>query len=88
GTVVKGGSPPSVWQNGPGYEFYELNPSSSLSDNVVILKPDRTWGYYDNAVSGEPLTDAAIDNNVSVKARGYILEEGAGIQAYWISVEP
>lgn len=88
GTVVKGGSPPSVWQNGTGYEFFELNPSSSLSDNVVILKPDRTWGYYDNAVSGEPLTDAAIDNNVSVKARGYILEEGAGIQAYWISVEP
>jgi len=90
GIVAEGGIPPSVWQSGGGFEFFELGLSSSPADNVVILQPDRTWAYYDNAVSGEPLTDGhgAIDNNVTVKARGYIFVVGEGIQAYWISVGP
>jgi len=90
GVVAEGGVPPGVWQSGGGFEFFELGSSSSPTDNVVILQPDRTWAYYDNAVSGEPLTDGhgAIDNNVAVKARGYIFVVGEGIQAYWISVGP
>lgn len=87
GSIAEGGSPPSVWQSGGTYEFFELNPSSSPVDNVVILRPDRTWAYYDNTVSGEPLTDVAIDNNVEIKARGYIDPVG-GIWAFWISVGP
>ena len=87
GSVAEGGSSPSVWQNRDGYDFFELNPSSSSEDNVVIPRPDRTLAYYDNAASDEPLTEAAIDNNVSVKARGYI-DSGVGIDAFWISIGP
>lgn len=87
GVVAEGGDPPSVWQNGAGHEFFELNPSSSPTDNAVILRPDRTWAYYDNTTSGGPLTDAAIDNNVSVTARGYS-DPVAGTWAFWISVDP
>jgi len=85
GSVAEGGSPPSVWQSGDAYEFFELNPSSSPVDNVVILRPDRNWAYYDNTASGEPLTDVAIDNNVAIKARGYTDPVG-GIWAFWISI--
>ena len=56
-------------------------------DNVVFPKPDRFLAYYDNAVAPhDPLTDAAIDNNVQVKARGYNVV--GGIDAYWISIGP
>jgi hypothetical protein len=57
------------------------------SDNVVFPMPDRFLAYYDNAIAPfAPLTDAAIDNNVQVKARGYNVE--GGIEAYWISIGP
>jgi hypothetical protein len=56
-------------------------------DNVVFPQPDRFLAYYDNAVAPfDPLTDAAIDNNVQVKARGYNV--AGGIEAYWISIGP
>jgi Domain of unknown function (DUF4382) len=56
-------------------------------DNVVFPKPDRFLAYYDNSVAPhDPLTDAAIDNNVQVKARGYNVT--GGIEAYWISIGP
>lgn len=64
------------------------------ADNVVYPRPDRFTAYYDNAVTRDPLTDAMIDNNVVVKARGYNVAgpvPPAGIEAYWISwlgVEP
>jgi hypothetical protein len=56
-------------------------------DNVVFPKPDRLLAYYDNSVAPhDRLTDAAIDNNVQVKARGYNVT--GGIEAYWISIGP
>jgi Domain of unknown function (DUF4382) len=56
-------------------------------DNVVFPKPDRLLAYYDDSVAPhDPLTDAAIDNNVQVKARGYNVT--GGIEAYWISIGP
>lgn len=63
----------------------------SPADNVVFPKPDRFAAYYDNAVAPhDPLTEAAIDNNVRVKARGYTVRDTSGnpvgIEAYWISV--
>jgi len=63
------------------------------SDNVVFPMPDRFLAYYDNAIAPHnPLTDAAIDNNVPVKARGYAVAATptppAGIEAYWISIGP
>jgi hypothetical protein len=57
------------------------------ADNVVFPMPDRFLAYYDNAVAPfAPLTEAAIDNNVQVKARGYNVV--GGIEAYWITVGP
>jgi hypothetical protein len=54
-------------------------------DNVVFPKPDRFTAYYDNgAFPHFTLTQAAIDNNVQVKARGY--DVTGGIEAYWITV--
>ena len=59
----------------------------SAVDNVVFPKPDRFTAYYDNGVLPyTPLTQAAIDNNVQVKARGYNVT--GGIEAYWISIGP
>jgi len=65
----------------------------SPSDNVVYPMPDRFTAYYDNAVAPyAPLTDASIDNNVRVKARGYNAFDPSGnpigIDAFWISVGP
>jgi len=59
----------------------------SPTDDVVIPNPGRFTAYYDNALAPhEPLTQAAIDNNVPVKARGYVTT--GGIEAYWISIGP
>jgi hypothetical protein len=59
----------------------------SPPDNVVFPKPGRFTAYYDNALAPhDPLTQAAIDNNVPVKARGYLTT--GGIEAYWISIGP
>ena len=56
-------------------------------DNVVFPKPDRFTAYYDNGVLPyTQLTQAAIDNNVQVKARGYNV--AGGIEAYWITIGP
>jgi hypothetical protein len=56
-------------------------------DNVVFPKPDRFTAYYDNGVLPyTQLTQAAIDNNVLVKARGYNVT--GGIEAYWITIGP
>ena len=87
GFVAERGAPPTVWQSGGDSEFFELRSSSSPTDNVVILRPDRTWAYYDDEISGAPLTSAAVDNNVHVVARGY-LTPGTGILAFWISILP
>jgi hypothetical protein len=57
------------------------------ADNVVFPMPNRFLAYYDNAIAPfAPLNDAAIDNNVQVKARGYNVP--GGIEAYWITVGP
>jgi hypothetical protein len=55
-------------------------------DNVVFPKPGRSTAYYDNGAFPHlpPLTQAAVDNNVQVKARGY--NATGGIEAYWITV--
>ncbi|MBP2677434.1 MAG: hypothetical protein H6Q82_499 [Deltaproteobacteria bacterium] len=56
-------------------------------DNVVVFPvPTRADAYYDNAVTNGQLTDADIENDVAVKARGYLV--GAAIEAYWITVGP
>jgi hypothetical protein len=56
-------------------------------DNVVFPKPDRFTAYYDNGVLPyAQLTQAAIDNNVQVMARGYNVT--GGIEAYWITIGP
>ncbi len=63
-------------------------------DNVVVPKPDRLDAYYDNLVSPhDELNDTHIDNNVKVKARGYLVPDLAAdterkIEAYWISIGP
>jgi len=56
-------------------------------DNVVFPQPSRAFAVYDNAVSSghERLSDTDVVKGVTVKARGY-LEEGVGINAFWISV--
>ncbi|MGB3097212.1 MAG: hypothetical protein WBB46_10840 [Candidatus Deferrimicrobiaceae bacterium] len=65
---------------------------SSL-DNVVP-QPDRFNAYYDNLdLPHVELDYTDIDNNVSVKARGYLVpsEEAPDtrrIEAYWISIRP
>ena len=62
-------------------------------DNVVP-QPDRVNAYYDNLVSPHDALDYTyVDNNVSVKARGYLVpsEEAPDtrrIEAYWISIGP
>ncbi|HEX9190455.1 MAG TPA: DUF4382 domain-containing protein [Candidatus Deferrimicrobiaceae bacterium] len=67
-------------------------------DNVVVIpKPARDSAYYDNAVTDpidnthHPLDFTAIDNDVSVKARGYFEDPGApdlALESYWISIGP
>ena len=55
------------------------------ADNVVFPKPGRFTAYYDNGTFPHfTLTQAAIDNNVKVKARGYNVT--GGIEAFWITV--
>jgi len=55
------------------------------ADNTVFPKPDRFAAYYDNgAFPHLPLTQASVDNNVQVKARGYAAT--GVIEAYWITV--
>ena len=56
-------------------------------DNVVFPQPSRAFAVYDNAVSSghERLSDTDVVKGDTVKARGY-LEEGVGINAFWISV--
>ena len=58
----------------------------SEADNVTVFPmPDRGTAYYDNLANMEqPLDDTFIDNNVSVKARGYNVS--GGIEAFWISI--
>ena len=63
------------------------------ADNVVVPRPDRRNAYYDNlAFPHEELGDTYIDNNVWVKARGYLVlgspPAPGRIEAYWISVAP
>jgi len=59
------------------------------ADNVVVPRPDRRNAYYDNLVfPHDALDDTDIDNNVSVKARGYLDPETGEIEAYWISIGP
>lgn len=63
------------------------------ADNVVVPQPDRFTAYYDNVISPhEPLAESDIDNNVLVRARGYLVPEPGldtgRIEAYWISIGP
>lgn len=59
------------------------------ADNVVVPQPDRLQAYYDNLVSPQMTLDySSIDNNVSVKARGYLNPDMHLLEAYWISVGP
>ncbi|MDH3383735.1 MAG: hypothetical protein OEM42_06715 [Deltaproteobacteria bacterium] len=65
----------------------------SPADSVVVPQPDRSNTYYDNLVSPyEELNHTHIDNNVKVKARGYLVPDPAPdtrrIEAYWISIGP
>jgi len=58
-------------------------------DNVVVPQPDRFTAYYDNVLPPhEPLAESDIDNNVMVKARGYLNPDMQEIEAYWISIGP
>ena len=63
--------------------------SLSPNDNVTVFPmPDRLGAYFDNTLSPEPpLTFAAIDNGIQVKARGYF-NTYPNLDAYWISIEP
>ena len=58
-------------------------------DNVVVPQPDRLTVYYDNLASPHDALDYTyVDNNVSVKARGYLDQDMQQLEAYWISVAP
>lgn len=58
-------------------------------DNVVVPQPDRLTAYYDNLVSPHDALDYTyVDNNVSVKARGYLNRDVQQLETYWISVAP
>ena len=63
--------------------------SLSPNDNVTVFPmPDRLNAYFDNTSSPlPPLTFAAIDNGIQVKARGYF-NTYPDLDAYWISVGP
>ncbi len=63
--------------------------SQSPNDNVTVFPmPDRLNAYFDNTSSPlPPLTFAAIDNGIQVKARGYF-NTYPDLDAYWISVGP
>jgi hypothetical protein len=63
--------------------------SQSPNDNVTVFPiPDRLNAYFDNTLSPiPPLTFAAIDNGIQVKARGYF-NDYPNLDAYWISIEP
>jgi hypothetical protein len=63
----------------------------SPTDNVTVFPtPTRSGAYYDNAVDAVtpygPLSYAAVVDNVSIMARGYMVP--GGIEAYWISIGP
>jgi hypothetical protein len=56
------------------------------TDNVVTPMPGRGTAYYDNLANlAQKLDNTYIDNNVHVKARGYMVP-GVGIEAFWISI--
>ena len=58
-------------------------------ENVIVPQSDRLQAYYDNLVSPQMTLDySSIDNNVSVKARGYLNPDMHLLEAYWISVGP
>jgi hypothetical protein len=63
--------------------------SQADNDNVTVFPmPDRLGAYYDNSLSPlPPLTYAAIDNGIQVKARGYF-NAYPNLDAYWISIGP
>ncbi len=58
---------------------------NAAPDNTVFPQPDRFTAYYDNVDSPHvALTQAAVDNNVFVTARGYAV--AGGIDAFWITI--
>ena len=82
---VKEGAVDNRWQSNDTFIL------RLATDNVVYPKPDRGTAYYDNLANlAQPLDDTYIDNNVHVKARGYLVGAGAvnpaGIESYWISI--
>jgi hypothetical protein len=55
------------------------------ADNAVSPQPERATALYDNAAFPfDRLSDAAVADNVLVKARGYF--SPGGIRAFWISI--
>ena len=81
---VRRGAADNVWLPPDNVAFVV----HSNGDNVVVFpKPGRYTAYYDNlAAPHGPLTQAAVDNNVEVKARGYFDTATESIEAYWISI--
>jgi hypothetical protein len=60
---------------------------NAAPDNVVFPMPGKGTAYYDNLTypPAQKLDNTYIDNNVHVKARGYMVP-GVGIEAFWISI--
>jgi len=77
---VLSGVADNVWKDGATFNL------ATAEDNVTVFpKPDRFTAYYDNgAFPNLPLTEADVDNDVRIKARGY--GGTAGLEAYWITV--
>ena len=81
---VRLGTADNVWLPPDNVAFIVRSPL----DNVVVFpKPDRFTAYYDNlAAPHGTLTQAAVDNNVEIKARGYFDTATESIEAFWISI--
>jgi len=79
---VRKGLADNVWIP-PANETFIVH---SGADNVVVFPvPSRDTAYYDDGTFPHQLLDqAAVDNGVQIKARGYSVT--GGIQAYWITV--
>jgi hypothetical protein len=79
---VREGTADNVWIPPDNVAFVV----QSGADNVVVFPaPDRFTAYYDNGTFPHPLlTQAAVDNGVQIKARGYNV--AGGIEAFWITV--
>lgn len=83
GVVVSGDPLTNGWTSN---NTLELSLSPPGTDNVVYPQPARTEAVYDNSTTFGPLTSDDVLQGSTVKARGYLVDDG--IDAFWISIGP